>query len=472
MKRMSIGLMVPLVISAVLSGCALRPSGADQERARMETAERPYRQPADERSVSELPSKPNWRDVLYRAFMANGDLEASFFEWKAAVERVDIASAWPNSNVALGYSYALGPGQMKTFDRMTFTGGFDSMKNLSFPTKVAQDGKVAFAQAQAAGERFRAAKFELQRRVLSAWADYTLISEQVRIQSDQVALAQAAFDTARARVQAGGSQSDLLRADIALREAKDVQRSTTAELNAARMALNGLLGRSPDAPLEAPRVQQVRDIPVDDSIILAAAVNENPELAALSYSVKGRQDALERARQEWIPDINPVASVTGGVAQMVGATIVLPTTITQINGGIREADAMLKASDATLRQSTREKNATFVATLVLLRDAQREAALFDQTVVPATGRIVASVRQQYATGTATYLDLLEAQRAQLNARLVAARASAMREKRLAELEALMGADVETLGGASEAIDDTAKANQTQPSKKSETIYEN
>src|SRR5439155_20511117 len=111
-------------------------------------------------------------------------------------------------------------GQMKTFDRMTFTGGIDTMKNLSFPAKVAQAGKVALDEARAAGERFRAAKFDLQRRVLTAWADYALLAEQARIRNEQVALARAALDTARSRVQAGGAQDDLLRADVAHRTAQ------------------------------------------------------------------------------------------------------------------------------------------------------------------------------------------------------------------------------------------------------------
>ncbi|MBL8765268.1 MAG: TolC family protein [Phycisphaerae bacterium] len=438
--------IVAVLAAAALGGCALTPKGAKEEQARLSAAGEKYQKPFEQRTLPEIPAEPMWRDVLHRAFMANGELEASYFEWKAAYERIDIAAAWPNSNIALGYSYALGPGQMKTFDRMTFSGGIDSMKNLSFPTKVAQAGKVALDETRASGERFRAAKFDLQRRVLAAWADYSFLAEQARIQADQVTLTRAAFDTARSRVQAGGMQADLLRASVSLSTAEDALRTTGAELTASSATLNGLLARDPDAPLSAPRnTQEPRPLPSDDSFLLAAAVEQNPELAALSHGVEGRSDALERARQEWIPDINPFVSFTGGIAQIVGASVVLPTTIMQIEGGIREADAMLKASDAMLRQSKREKTATFVATLVLLRDAERQTVLFERTVVPATEQLVTTVRQRYSAGSATYLDLLDAQRTLLESRLVVARARTTREIRLAELEALMGADIETLG---------------------------
>ena len=437
--------------AAAMSGCALTPEGAREEQVRLKAAGEHYEKPFAQRMLPEIPTEPTWRDVLHRAFLANGELEAAYFEWRAAFERIGIAAAWPNSNIALGYSYAFGQGQMKTFDRMTFTGSIDTMKNLSFPAKVAQTGLVALDEARAAGERFRAAKFDLQRRVLTAWGDYALLAEQARIRNEQVALAKAALDTARSRVQAGGVQDDLLRADVAYRTAQDAAAVVESELIASRSALNGLLAREPDAPLARPRsTPEPRSLP-EDSRVLAAAVDQNPELAALARSVEGRADALERARLEWIPDINPFVSFTGSIVQVLGASVVLPTTIRQIEGGIREADAMLKTSEAMLRQSKRDKTASLVATLVLLRDAERQAALFGTAVLPAAERVVTTVRQRYSAGSASYLDLIESQRALLESRLVVARAKAMREKRLAELEALIGADIETLsaptGGA-------------------------
>lgn len=70
--------------------------------------------------------------------------------------------------------------------------------------------------------------------------------------------------------------------------------------------------------------------------------------------------------------------------------------------------------------------------------------LFESRIVPAAERIVAITRQSYSAGRAAYLDMIGSERALLDARLVVAEAHAMREKRLAELEALMGTDVETL----------------------------
>ena len=54
------------------------------------------------------------------------------------------------------------------------------------------------------------------------------------------------------------------------------------------------------------------------------------------------------------------------------------------------------------------------------------------------------MQESYSANTSTYLELIDAQRTLLDAWLTMAEAKTMREKRLAELEALMGTDVETL----------------------------
>jgi outer membrane protein TolC len=301
-------------------------------------------------------------------------------------------------------------------------------------------------EARAAAERFRAAKFDLQRRVLTAWADYTLTAERVRILREQADLARSVADTAKGRVIAGGAQADLLRADVALRTAEDAALNGEAELAAARATLNGMLARDANAPMNPPaRTPEPRPVAADDAALLAAAVDQNPELVGLARQVEGRTDALELARLQWIPDINPTAAFTGSVSQALGAVVVLPTTVVQIRGGINQAEATLRGTEAALRQTKRDRAAEFVATLFMLRNAERQAALFGSQVVPAAQRIVTASQQQYSAGAATYLDLIESERALLDARLVVAEARAMREKRLAELEALMGTDVEMIG---------------------------
>lgn len=432
-------------VATLLSGCVLAPRGTSQEQRRLQAAGAAFERPIGHRELPPLSPEPEWREVLRRAFLANGELEAAYFEWKAALARIPQVANYPNTNLAPSFSYMFSGERMKSFDRTTVNIGFDPMENLAFPTKVAQAGKVALEEARAAGKRFETLKFDLQRKVLTAYLDLALHEEKIRVQRDNVSLLKLVADTAASRVKAGGQQQDLLRAQTQYRLAENELANMVAEHRSIRAMLNGMLFREPDAQLDLPQVLPVpRSLAVDDAQLISVAVDNNPELARLAREVAGRKDAIELARMAYIPDVNPMAAFTGGVSQMVGAMVVLPTTLPEIRGRIDEARAMLRASEAMLRQTRSDRAASFVASLYTLRNAERQAAVFGETILPRAQQALAASRQAYATGTGSFLDLIDSQRTLLDVRLMVAEAQVEREKRLAELEALAGVDIETL----------------------------
>jgi len=432
-------------VALTVGGCVLAPKQAEDEKARLATAATPFSRPFEQRTLPELSEQPQWQDVLRRAFLANGELEAAYFEWAAAVHRIQQAGGYPNTPLMLNFSYMFSSERMKSFDRLTTTVGPDPMESLAFPPKVYQAAKVATADAQAAGARFRAAKFDLQRKVLNAWVDYALVAERVRIAGNNQSLLTLINDTAAGRVRAGGPQQDMLRAEVELRRAESELQTMEAELPAMRAMLNAMMARPPDAPLGPPiEIPAPRPVPADDAMLLARAAEQNPELSALAHRVAGRADALELARLQYIPDINPMAGLTGSAEQLVGLGLSIPTFLPRVQGMVKEARADLQAAQAMYRQTRLDRTAQVVAALYALRNTERQAELFERQIVPAAERIVGNVRESYSRGAGTFLDLVEAQRTLLEVRLTAVEARAAREKRLADLEALIGLDVETL----------------------------
>ena len=429
----------------LISGCVLAPKGAKHEQAALRTAGQPYQRRFGRRELPQLPPEPGWRDILHRAFLANGDLEAAYFEWAAAVSRIQQAGAWPNTSVSVGFEYMFSGESMKAWDRTTVTVAPDAMENLSFPTKTYQSAKVALDNARAAGERFHAAKFDLQRKVLDEYLEYALLAEKARIQRENAALLKLMFDTAHFRVEAGAPQQDVLRAEIAYRLAENELRTTESGLSQRRVALNAMLAREPSAPLPPPtRVPVPRAVPEDDAVLLAMAVDRNPELAALAHQVRGRRDALELARMQYIPDFNPLAGFTGSVEQFVGLMVSLPTVIPEIEGGIKEARAELRQMEAMYRQTTLDRAAAFVAAAYALRNSERQVTVFEQQVLPRAEQVVGIARGSYATGGTSFTDVIDIQRTLLDLRLMITEAKIAREKSLNEMERLAGVDIETL----------------------------
>jgi outer membrane protein TolC len=441
----------------------LAPRASEDERRRAALAGAAYETERAERVLPELPEQPGWRDLLRRAFLANGDLESAYFDWKAALARIDIAGAYPNTNVSLGFSYLFSDDNLKAWNRTTLSVGFDPMQNLSFPTKVSAAGRVAYDEARAAGERFFAAKFELQKRVLQAFTDYTLLAEKRRIQEAVLALDRIEVDTASQRVQAGEPQKSLLDAEVRIRLSDNSLRALDAELAAQRAMLNALVARDPDALLEPPAtLPDPRRFSPEDEALLATAVEDNPELRALARDTDARRDGVALARQQYIPDFNPFAGFTGSIEQMVGVAASIPVTIPRIRAGVAEARAMLRASEARTAQAGLDQRARFGAALAALRDGERQEALFHGDVLPVAETFAASAEQSYASGASPLNEMIEARRLLLELRLLLAEARSTRERQLAELEALAGFDVETLGRVEGAPEEGAAAVPDRP----------
>jgi outer membrane protein TolC len=440
-RRCALG--VALLIA--VAGCSLAPREAADERERMLAAGAAYEPPAAERLLPDLPPEADWRALLRHAFLANGDLEAAYFEWRAAVERIDVAAGYPNSNASLGFEYLFSGDNLTGWDRTSLSLGFDPMQNLSFPTKVIAAGRVATEEARAAGERFAAAKFALQRQVLDAYLDYALLAERLRLQRADQELRRLAADTAAARVRGGMPQQDLLTAEVERQHGEHELLDLDATLPQRRARLNALVGRPVDAPLPPPTTLPApRPLPADDAPLLAAGTRANPELAALARDAAGRADALDLARQQFFPDINPFAGIQGSMEQVIGAAVTLPTKIPQILAGIREARATLRAREALARQGQLDRGAAFVAALLALRSSERQLALLEHHVAPAAAAAAGAAERTYAAGGGDLMSYIAARRALLDLHLAIAETRIAREQQVAEIEQLAGIDAERL----------------------------
>jgi hypothetical protein len=427
--------------AALLAGCALRPAGEVEERTRIEEAGKPY---VEQVEVPPLPENPGPDDYLHYAFLSNADLQARYWAWRAAIEGVPQSSSWPN--VAIPFSVMVSPAKMKLWDRTTLGLANDPMTNIPYPTKLATAGRQALEEARAAGLRFEEAKFLLQGRVLSAYYDLALLGESLRIQQENVALLGMLVRLAAVRVQTGAaSQQDLLKAQTELDLARNDVANLQSQVAPTQARMNALLGRPPDAPVPLPAALPApRPLLVADAEIIRIGSERSPELSALAREVAGREEALNLARQAYLPDFGLMLSITGSVSKMVGGMLILPTRLEAIRAGIEQAQAALRATTAARTQYERDLAASFVLNLYVLRNDERQVSLFEQTIIPRAKEAVQIAQTAYAAGRLTFADLIDAQRTLLAARLVAAQLRTEREKALAAIETWSTVDVETM----------------------------
>ena len=461
-RRKRRALALALAVAALAGGCALRPPGEREERQRIAEAGRPYVE-VELLEVPLLPENPGPEDYLHCAFFANADLQARYWEWAAAIERVPQVSSWPS--VALPFSFMLSPSNMKLWDRTTLGLANDPMTNIPFPTKLSAAGQQALQEARAAGLRFEAAKFLLQGRVLSTYYDLALLAESLHIQEENLSLLRLIARQAAVRVEtAAGSQPDLLRAQTELDLAQNNLANLKSQVAPAVAKLNALLGRPADAPLPLPAaLPPPRSLPLPDDQVILVGSQRSPELAALARDVAGREDALRLAQQAYLPDFGLSFSITGNTSQTVGGMLVLPTRFEAIQAGIGQARAGIRAVEAARRQYERDLAASFVLNLSVLRNDERQVALFEDTIIPRARETVRVAQAAYAVGRIPFADLAEAQRTLLDARLAVAQLRTEREKALAAIETWSAVDVEALAPGRISVWGAGMSSRPKPS---------
>ncbi len=438
--RISIHIAAALLLTG-LAGCLLTPDGLDEERDAAEAAGTRYAEPHADRALPGLPERATERDLLRRAFLANGGVEAAWHAWRAALAQVEVASAWPSGMFELEVERAFSGGS-SGFDQTSVLAMFDPL--LEWPSKPIARGEAALSDARAARERFRAAALALRADVLSTAARLRARLAEVALRGEQQALFDLQASLAERAVGTGGLQLDLARIQLEARLASDMLRRAEAEADRERAALNGLLEREPRAEIGLADAGPPRAWPGSEDDLLARLADANPALRELARAIEGGGHAVDLARQAYVPDISPRAGFTGSMEQFLGASIGLPANLAAVRSGIERASADLEELRAEARQRRSGLAAEITAEFVLLRDAERQSRLFADEIGPLAERYAASAGSAYATGGATQRDWIESQRAALDARLALAQARAARDEALARIEALAGIEIDEL----------------------------
>ncbi len=435
-----------------LASCLLTPDGLDEERDAARDAGAPYAESHAERVLPDIPEPATERDLLRRAFLAHGGVEATWHAWRAALAEVDVASAWPSGMFEIEVERAF-EGGSSGFDQTAVLAMFEPL--LEWPSKPRARGEAALSRARAARERFRAAALALRADVLTGAARLRAREAEVALRGEQQALFDLQAGLAERAVGTGGLQLDLARVQLEARLSEDMLRRAAAEVERERAALNALLERAPRATLTLAEAPAPRPWPGTEDELLARIADLNPELRELARAIEGGGHAVELARAAYLPDISPRVGFTGSMEQFIGASIGLPANLAAVRSEIERATAGLDELRAFARQRQSGLAAEIAAEFVLLVDAERSARLYADEIGPLAERYAASAGSAYATGGATQRDWIESHRAALDARLALAEARAAREEALARIEALAGMEIAEMNHAQEEAQEVA-----------------
>jgi outer membrane protein TolC len=435
-SRSAAALLILLVLMA--AGCTVHPQGEQQERQAALSAGQVFQKRIEDRAIPPLPDNPTSDDLVHYALLTNADLEQRFWEWRGAIEQIP-QDGTQAANLALFGNVGIMNGGM-SLDQTTLSAGNDPMADIVLPSKLGTAARRALENARAAGWRFRKAQYDLRNKVLSAYYDYALSAELIRLEQSNAELLKTTVMVVEARNRAGAAgQQDLLKARNELDLSRNDIANMQAQLPSERAALNALLSRPPDAALPVPTAMPApAPLPGTDRDILALAARRNPELTALADEINGRKAGMTLAKLQYLPDFSvTVGSDLAGVGQSLAGMVTVPLLRYEaIRAAVEQAEANLRASEAMRRQAANDLGARVVMDLATVRDSDRQLELFDHTVLPRARQVVTVARSAYEAARASLLDLLDAQRSLIAIERLVANLHATREKRLADLEAI------------------------------------
>lgn len=414
-----------------LAGCSV--AGEREERSALDRERQPFSIPHERRTLPAIAETPSREEVMQYAFYSNAAVEEAYFAWAMALERVPQAASMDNPRFS--FEYLFSRERVSRWDRATLGGS----QMIPFPGKLEAAGQVALQAAIAARRRFEDAKFTLQAEVIEAYEELLLTDRSIAIGEANLKLLRQFVEVSRELVGAGKArQAELSKAELEASQAENELDSIRSRRSADLARLNRLLSRPPGAALRPQPDAVDPELPAADADLFELAGARNAEIAAVAAEVRGQEQALELARKAWLPDFELSFDLRGSMERMIGAMLTLPFQVGRIQAGIREAQAGIRAAQAALRSRGDDVRARLVLNLYLVRDSDRQVKLIRKTLLPKAREIVEAIREAYGTGGATFLELLDAQRALLTLELEAARMDAMRRGAAARLEALCG----------------------------------
>ncbi|MEQ1862165.1 MAG: TolC family protein [Chthoniobacteraceae bacterium] len=383
-------------------------------------------------------------EVVSRALAANPMLKASAAKWASMKERVPQAKAWEDPMVGVDFE-RMGTTRFSTYSDAEWM----ASQSLPISGKNLSRGRAAEAEARAAYEDVRRLRLEVTAKAKVAYHRLANAHAQLAINRQNRGLFESVLAIGNAKLSVGKSaQGDVLATETDIQRL-DIERESLAQaLSDQQTALNVLMNRPAGSPLGQPAALAFRPMRADPGQLEARLLAQRPEIAAAEQRLKAEEARLQLAHREWIPD--PQVRVEARQFRGSGDTFTEYDTgiffsVPWVNprkysAGVREAQQMVEA----MRREIEGERAT---ALGMLRDQLRKITAFRRQyelsrdkLLPLARKTTETLRINYQTDTATFIEMLTVQRMLRDAEATTSTQLTDYLAALAELEAIVGSD--------------------------------
>jgi cobalt-zinc-cadmium efflux system outer membrane protein len=447
MKAILISLFIGSVItSGTLGDDAGSPpsaANADSSQARVRT------DPPDLNSP--VPLTPVYINQLAEEMHTNNlALAAANARTNAAARGVAAVRTWEDPMIRGGYMFAEDQDMMRAEDGDLLYGVEQKLPLWGKPQAMRRMAQAEFGVVAADADlRFQTLRFELAKALFRA----ALASEVVTIGEDDLAWAGKMQAAADARYRSGsGSLTEVLRLQNEQARRADQLTTARAQLRHEEVALNRLLNRPAGTRWPKLVLAEVAAPVGYSERLVQFASNYEPRLRRMREEVHMAEASMNKSQRERYPDVSVGVdsrndSSNGDWRQ---TEVMLSLNLPLFNRGRYRADiareeARRQAAELDVADMELAVREEVHGLTVRIDAARREALLYRGEIIPRSEQALAAAQAAWQSGNGMFLDVLEARRMLLEARLMSARAVTEQWQMLSELVLCCGlADLEAL----------------------------
>ncbi|HET7543322.1 MAG TPA: TolC family protein [Polyangiaceae bacterium] len=370
---------------------------------------------AQAESKAALPSDATLSLLIEQSLAARPELARARAIVRANQERVPQANALPDPMLEIGIQNdgfkSIEIGTMETSYL-----SFMAKQTFPWPGKRRMQGEIAETGVSQAKAAIARAELSLEAEVRKTYLDLLLARDRLELLARLEVLWQNAQAQTRTLYQTGGgSQSDIMRADLELLRLRRRRLALETEDRTRVQALNRLRNHPLDEPIQT--TSHLQDLGSPEkwraTFQQDKAVARSPELAAARDSITRYQRASELAHRGYYPDFTVGAAYMyrGSLPPMWQVTLAGPIPIF---GGSKQSRA--EAESTELASAARSETEALTQA-IRFRSKERQTVfayalenlgIYEQGLLVQSQATAESTLVQYRAGKVTFASVLEA----------------------------------------------------------------
>jgi len=377
----------------------------------------------------------------------NPAIKEAEHRWRAAIQRVRQAYAWDDPRVA-------GESRVRRFVDVPPNAFMDQTlaieQLIPITGKNLVRGRTAAAEAFSTFQEARRAQLDVIAKARGTYFQLANAYDQLDINNKNLTSLKQIADISRSRYEAGlETAANALIAETDYSKLQETRRDLERNLSDAQSQLNTVMNRDAFAPLGPPAGATISATELSASRLRAITLAQRPEVQMARAKIDGEKSKLQLAHRAWIPD--PAVNIKGqryndaaeAVSELdAGLSFTIPwVNPSKYSAAVRESRANLAAAEQGLEREQKEALRLLRDQLAKIETFHHHVELFDDKLVPQAQQAFEATRLSYESGKATFLDWISAQRNLRDIEAMGREHLTHYQVAVAELEAVIGADI-------------------------------